>query len=65
MRGEKDALLLLSKEIKHETFQGPLNLKLSIGHVATLALGLQLKQGLAKVHSKNEAHESHFMLSGV
>jgi hypothetical protein len=30
--------------------------------VTTLALGLQLKQRIAKVHAKNEAQESHFML---
>jgi hypothetical protein len=30
--------------------------------VATLALGSWLKQGLANVWAKSEAHESHFML---
>jgi hypothetical protein len=30
--------------------------------VATLALGLRPKQGLAKVRAKYEARESHFML---
>jgi hypothetical protein len=34
-------------------------------NVATLALGLQPKQGLAKVRAKSEARESHFMLMGV
>jgi len=33
--------------------------------VATLALGLQPRQGLAKAWVKREAHDSHFMLSGV
>jgi len=33
--------------------------------VATLALGLRLRQGLAKVQAKYEARESHFMLPGV
>jgi hypothetical protein len=30
--------------------------------IATLALGLQPNQGLAKVLAKSEARESHFML---
>jgi hypothetical protein len=34
-------------------------------HVATLALGLQPRQEFAKVRTKSEAWESHFMLSGV
>jgi hypothetical protein len=34
-------------------------------NVATLALSLQAKQGLAKVWAKNEARESLFMLLGV
>ncbi len=33
--------------------------------VATLALGLQPRQGLARVRAKREARESHFMFSGV
>jgi hypothetical protein len=33
--------------------------------VATLALGLQPKQGLHKVRAKNETHESHFILLGA
>jgi len=33
--------------------------------VATLALGLRPKQGLAKVRAKYEAWESHFMLPRV
>jgi hypothetical protein len=33
--------------------------------VATLALGLRLRQGLVRVWAKREAWESHFMLSGV
>jgi hypothetical protein len=33
--------------------------------VATLALGSQPRQRLAKVRAKREAQESHFMLSGV
>jgi hypothetical protein len=33
--------------------------------VATQALGSQSKQGLAKVRTKSEARESHFMLSRV
>ncbi len=33
-------------------------------YVATLALGLQPKQGLAKVQAKSAALESHFMLPG-
>jgi hypothetical protein len=33
--------------------------------VATLALGLWSKQGLAKVQAKNEAQESHFMFLGM
>jgi hypothetical protein len=33
--------------------------------VATLAFDLRPKQGLAKVRSKCEARESHFMLLGV
>ncbi len=32
--------------------------------VATLALGLQPRQGLAKVRAKSEARESHFMFPG-
>jgi hypothetical protein len=35
---------------------------LNIPYVATLALGLRPKQGLAKVWAKKEAHESHVML---
>jgi len=34
-------------------------------NVATLALGSEPRQGLAKVRTKNEAQESHFMLLGV
>jgi len=34
-------------------------------NVATLTLGLWPRQGLAKVWAKNEAQDSHFMLSGV
>jgi hypothetical protein len=34
-------------------------------NVATLALGSQPKQGLAKVWAKSETSESHFMLLGV
>jgi len=33
--------------------------------VATLALGLQPRQGFMKVWAKREAWESHFMLLGV
>jgi len=33
--------------------------------VTTLALGSRLRQGLAKVHAKREARESHFMLPGM
>jgi len=33
--------------------------------VMTLALGSRPKRGLAKVRAKNEAQESHFMLSGM
>ncbi len=33
--------------------------------VTTLALGLWLRQGLAKVQAKSEAQESNLMLSGV
>jgi len=33
--------------------------------VTTLALGLQPRQGLTKVWTKYEAHESNFMLPGV
>jgi len=33
--------------------------------VATLALGLQPRQGLVKARAKKEARESHFMLLGV
>jgi hypothetical protein len=40
-------------------------LKILIQYVATLALGLQPRQGLAKVRAKNKAWESHFMLSIV
>jgi hypothetical protein len=39
-----------------------------IGHffsVATLTLGSQPRQGLAKMWAKNEARKSHFMLLGV
>jgi hypothetical protein len=32
--------------------------------VATLALGLQPRQGLTRVRAKSETRESHFMLSG-
>ncbi len=34
-------------------------------NVATLALGLQTRQGLAKVWAKSEARESHFIFPGV
>jgi len=34
-------------------------------NVATLALGSRPKQGFAKVWTKNETHESHFMFPGV
>jgi hypothetical protein len=33
--------------------------------VATLALGSQLMQRLARMWAKREAHESHFMLPGM
>jgi hypothetical protein len=33
--------------------------------IATLTLGSWLRQGLAKVQAKNEAWESHFMLTWV
>jgi hypothetical protein len=33
--------------------------------VTTLALGSQLKQGLARARAKKEAQESHLMLPGV
>jgi hypothetical protein len=33
--------------------------------VATLALGSQPRQGLARLWAKKEAHESHHMLTGV
>jgi hypothetical protein len=33
--------------------------------VATISLGAQPKQGLARVWAKGEARESHFMLLGV
>jgi hypothetical protein len=33
-------------------------------YVATLALGLRPRQGLAKVWAKSEVQESHFMLPG-
>ncbi len=33
--------------------------------VTTLTLGLQPRQGLARVRAKREAWESHFMLLGV
>ncbi len=33
--------------------------------VVTLALGLQPRQGLAKVHANSEARKSYFMLLGV
>jgi hypothetical protein len=33
--------------------------------VATLALGLRLKQRLAKVQAKNEAQKSHFTFPGM
>ncbi len=36
-----------------------------IDDVATLTLGSRPRQGLVKVRAKNEAQESHFMLSGV
>ncbi len=49
----KNASLLNFKELKGKT------------NVATLALGLRPRQGLAKVRAKNEARESHFMLSRV
>jgi hypothetical protein len=39
--------------------------KTRIMNVATLTLGSQPRQGLAKVRTKSEAQESHFMLSGV
>jgi hypothetical protein len=34
-------------------------------HVATLALGSQPKQGLARMQDKKEAHDTHLILSGV
>jgi len=36
-----------------------------IVNVATLALGLRPRQGLATMRAKSEARKSHFMLSGV
>jgi hypothetical protein len=36
-----------------------------IVHVATLALGLRPRQGLARLQAKREAHESHLVLPGV
>jgi hypothetical protein len=33
--------------------------------IATLVLGLQLRQGLIKVQAMDEIWESHFMLPGV
>ncbi len=36
-----------------------------LNFVTTLTLGSRLKQRLAKVRAKNEAQESHFMLSGM
>jgi hypothetical protein len=41
------------------------NQRITTHDVATLTLGLQPRQGLVKVRAKNEAWESHFMLSGV
>jgi hypothetical protein len=42
------------------------NIKFKVAQVvATLALGSQPKQGLAKARAKNEAWDSHFMLPGV
>jgi hypothetical protein len=38
---------------------------MNITIVTTLALGLQPKQGHAKVWAKSETHESYFMLSEV
>jgi hypothetical protein len=38
---------------------------LDIVHVATLALGLQPRQGLARLWAKREARESHLMFPGV
>jgi hypothetical protein len=40
------------------------SLQVNVG-VTTLALGLQLKQGLARVRTKREARQSRFMLPGV
>ncbi len=41
------------------------NLSINTLGVIALALGSRPRQGLAKVQTKNEARESHFMLSGV
>jgi hypothetical protein len=41
------------------------NQQIATHDVATLTLGSQLRQGLAKVWAKNEARESNFLLSGV
>jgi hypothetical protein len=38
---------------------------LNLVDVATLALGLRLRQGFARVRAKKEAQKSHFMLSKV
>jgi hypothetical protein len=42
-----------------------MHFELTFNNVATLALGSQPKQGLAKVRAKSEAQESHFMLLGM
>jgi hypothetical protein len=45
---------------------GDIDLFFLVGEIViTLTLGLQHRQGLTKVRAKNEAWESHFMLSGM
>jgi hypothetical protein len=57
---DKNENVILHLRIAHSSC-----LWLESTNVATLALGSRPKQGLTKVRAKNEAHESHFMLSGV
>jgi hypothetical protein len=49
-------------------FPIPIDLRFDTHHtqiIAALVLGLQPKQGLAKVRAKSEAQESYFMLPEV
>jgi hypothetical protein len=62
MHQEKDFNFCLDTK-SNKTFPGPIYLNIVV--VATLTLGSQPRQGLARLQTKKEARESHRMLPGV